>query len=223
MQRVIYIIFSLAAAALLSYGCGTAKKASGFGGEYYEGKVSVDIATGVVEFTDCSTLQRMRVADGSEFMRRLSQELSNITEDPGPADITFVGRLIRPDKSANRQTEAIQYKIAVDSVIYLTDARQAACRDYIIAGMYESGEPGQDGRKVLRLKPDYTFQLTSYGAGRQDGQTYDGEWRRTAKLELELLYTDSKQKAESFEILPGRESLAGGNNGQPQEFRKVYL
>ena len=89
----------------------------------------------------------------------------------------------------------------------------------LLAGVYEART--NTGRRLLRLKPDYTFSETQFTESGEE--TSAGRWWRSAELELVLEETSPGTSEQSFQLIPPQEALTRNSGGGPLVYKKVYL
>lgn len=167
--------------------------------------------------TDCATGVRLPVSMTGSFIR--AQEAYAALE-PAMGEAIFVefrGRIV---EQPAMEGERMERAFAIDSLIGF-DRNRDCDPEWMVAGVYDSNT---DGRRMLRLRPDYTFTETLFDieSGRSLGE-WSGRWWRNAELEL-VLETETPQPAVStFEIIPAQESLTRNDGNKPLVFKKVYL
>lgn len=167
--------------------------------------------------TDCATAVRLPVSMSGSFIAA-QQAYSELQPEMGEAIfVEFFGRIV--DQPA-MEGDGMERAFVIDSLIGF-DRNRDCDPEWIVSGLYDSHD---DGRRILRLSPDYTFTETLFDldSGKSLAE-WTGYWRRTAELELVLETRLPEPALAKFQIIPAQESLSRNDGNKPLVFKKVYL
>lgn len=182
-------------------------------GEFFSGMFARHDGGAVL--TDCATGVTVPVSDESAYPS-LEAKYLRTASDPGEAVyVELQGRIGSRPRPEGEGTESV---VIVDSLVTLDRTRRCGSQR-LLAGVYEART--NTGRRLLRLKPDYTFSETQFTESGEE--TSAGRWWRSAELELVLEETSPGTSEQSFQLIPPQEALTRNSGGGPLVYKKVYL
>ena len=169
--------------------------------------------------TDCATGMTVPISDENAYPSLEKRYFLTMPDPQEAVYVEFRGRMERQPKEDGSGLEDI---IVVDSLITL-DPTQRCDYQTLLVGVYEAKT--NNGRCLLRLKPNYEFTETRFVTGQENmqEQTSSGRWWRSAELELILEETSPDTAEQSFQMIPSRETLTRNSGGGPMVYKKVYL
>lgn len=215
-MKKIVMILTLACLLGAFTACGGGRKPSEpLPANYFTGEF-VYFADAAV-FFDCATGARHPVAMEGDFIAAQRGYMDMSPEMGERVWISFNGH-IEYRLSAEESQGKIP-TIIIDSFIRF-DRSEKCNAEFTVTGMYQS--EGSGIRRLLRLRPDYTFEEIRYA---DDGseRSLEGTWGSVSREEIALDYADPQIGQMLFQVVAAKESLIANNGREPLVYKKVYV
>ena len=166
-------------------------------------------------FTDCATGMTVPVCSEGAYSSLEQRYFRTISD---PTEAVYVELRGRMNQQPRREGDGMESVMTIDSLITLD--RTIQCNpQYLLVGVYEAQT--DQGRRLLRLKPNYEFTETKFTANGEESSS--GRWWRSAELELVLEERSPGMSEQSFQLIPPQETLSRNSGEGPLVYKKVYL